>query len=373
MLYCQDPTADTPIMHINKHIGFDEQEGQGVDGSLFQEELLMLDSMGKKSIQIWINSPGGVVMDGYNIYSAILNTKTKVDTVNVGIAASIAAVIFQAGRNRIMSDYSLLMYHNPYGGDDSEQLDKMRQSLAIMISQRSQNSEENILKMMDKTTWISASEAFRTGMCDSIEVTSEKNKKRMSGDQPKMLWKEATQIVNSILITKTDKKMSMTKVTNKLGLNEDASQDSILAAILEIENKAESKSEALDKAEAELKHAKEKCDELENKCNELKKQADEDAEAKAKAEMDAKEEKAKNMVNDFAKQGRIKVEAVDSWVKTTLSIGFEEVKAMLQELPIHKKAATFDVENALNEKDAEQIMSNAAAIAMNDIKNKLSK
>jgi ATP-dependent protease ClpP protease subunit len=55
-------------------------------GDLFQAELLALDQMEKKRIQVWINSPGGSVMDGYNMYNAMLKTKTKVDTYCVGIA-----------------------------------------------------------------------------------------------------------------------------------------------------------------------------------------------------------------------------------------------------------------------------------------------
>ena len=74
LLYTQDSTADEPIMLINKHIGYSEKDGQGVDGSLFQEELLYLDSLGKKAIQVWINSPGGSVVDGYNI--CLLYTST---------------------------------------------------------------------------------------------------------------------------------------------------------------------------------------------------------------------------------------------------------------------------------------------------------
>ena len=118
--YVVNPDSDEPIMLIDKHIGFDEKDGQGIDGAIFCRELIELDSLNKKSIKVWINSEGGIVMDGYNIYNAILKTKTKVDTVCVGIAASISAVIFQAGRNRIMNEYALLMYHNPYGGNDVE-------------------------------------------------------------------------------------------------------------------------------------------------------------------------------------------------------------------------------------------------------------
>ena len=48
MIYCVDPSADEPILLINKHIGFDEKDGMGIDGALFQQELLMLDALGKK-------------------------------------------------------------------------------------------------------------------------------------------------------------------------------------------------------------------------------------------------------------------------------------------------------------------------------------
>ncbi len=89
-IYTIDVESDEPIMLINKHIGNDDQLGQGIDGSIFQAELLRLDTMGKKRIQVWISSEGGIVMDGYKIYNAILKSKTKVDTYNVGICASIA-------------------------------------------------------------------------------------------------------------------------------------------------------------------------------------------------------------------------------------------------------------------------------------------
>ena len=63
MNYCIDPSADEPILLINKHIGSDEKDGIGIDGATFQQELLFLDSLGKKRIQVWINSMGGTVMD----------------------------------------------------------------------------------------------------------------------------------------------------------------------------------------------------------------------------------------------------------------------------------------------------------------------
>lgn len=332
-MYCINPEADEPIMLLNKHVGFDPMEGEGINGAWFQEELMRLDQMGKKRIQVWINSPGGVVMDGYNIYSAILQTKTKVDTYCVGIAASIAAVIFQAGRERIMSDYGVLMYHNPYGGDDANQLAKMRDSIAVMVASRAGKSKDEVLGLMDKTSWIDAIEAKESGLCDKIDSSGDFNKKRnVKTTEAVAMWRESNVILNSI-INKTN--LDMNNVINKLGLAENAVENDILDAITNKENELAAMKEKLEKAEAE-------CDELKKKyidlCDKM------EAEAKAKAEMEEKEmeEECKAMVENFAKAGRIKNEAevIEKWVATAKSQGIEATKAMIESLPLNKVAAT---------------------------------
>jgi ATP-dependent protease ClpP protease subunit len=363
MLYCIDPTADEPILLINRHIGFDEAEGQGIDGALFQQELLMLDSMGKSRIQVWINSPGGVVMDGYNIYNAILKSKTKVDTYNVGIAASIAAVIFQAGRNRIMSDYSLLMYHNPYGGDGGEELEKMKKSIALMIAGRTGKSEAEVLAIMSKTTWITASEAFNSGFCDTIEVSSEHNKRRAT-TEPKALWKESNVYVNSLF--NNQNKKQMIKVTNKLGLQAEANEDAIISAINAIENKKAEGEDKLKKMEDKFNEMQAECDEYKAKISEFKKKAEDADEAKNKAELEAEDGKAKNMIATFVAQGRIKADAVNDWAATSHAVGFEKAKAMLEALPMHKASAKIEISNVSNE----AVLTNVIASAMANIREK---
>jgi len=362
MNYCVDPSVDEPIMLINKHIGFDEKEGQGIDGSLFQQELLALDSMGKKRIQVWINSPGGIVMDGYNIYNAILKSKTKVDTYNVGIAASIAAVIFQAGRNRIMADYSLLMYHNPYGGEGGEELEKMKKSLATMIAQRTGKTEAEVLVIMAKTTWITAGEAFNSGFCDTIETSSEHNKRRVTNDA-KAMWTESNKVLNSLF---TKNKIKMTKVTNKLGLLDEANEDAIIASIVSIENKKAEAEDKLSKMEDKMKKMEAEMDEYKAKYAEAKKKAEDADEAKNKAEMEAEDTKAKNMIEGFVAQGRIKAEAVNQWVATSKAIGFDEAKNMIEGLPMHKKAASINVAETANS----AVLTNVVASAMADLRTK---
>jgi ATP-dependent Clp endopeptidase proteolytic subunit ClpP len=354
-------------MLLNKHIGYDETDGMGIDGALFQNELMLLDGMGKKRIQVWINSPGGVVMDGYNIYNAILKSKTKVDTYCVGIAASIAAVIFQAGRNRVMADYGKLMYHNPFGGNASE-LEPMRDSIAVMVASRVAKDKEEVLSIMRKTTWIGAGEAFANGFCDEIEVSANHNKKRLSGE-PKAMWKAGNAILNSIL---NDKPLKMKKVCNKLGLNEDASEDSILAGIAEIQNSANMaavKAKAsLDEMENTLKAKAKELEDMTNSYNAMKKEKDE-ADAKAvETEKAAAKEKCQNMLKTFVAQGRIKSDAVNKWAETAEKIGVDEVENMLKDLPMSKTAAKVEISNVSNESQLTNVAASAMAAAREKFK-----
>lgn len=344
MTYCIDENADEPIMLLNKEVG----DG-GIEGSLFQSELLYLDTLGKKRIQVWINSPGGVVMDGYNIYNAILKSKTKVDTYCVGIAASIAAVIFQAGRTRYISDYGRLMYHEAHGGV-GKQLEVMNTSIATMVASRSGKTEDEILSAMKRTTWMTADEALVNGFADSIEVSSDHNKKRMVGEpkedlaepeQAKALWTNCNKILNSIFSEiKFPKTKTMTKVTNKLGLNQDASEESILSAIAEIENKlsanVKNSADAIAKLENEIAEKNKEKESLECSLNEFKKKAEEEEAAKNEAVAKAEDEKVTNMLSEFVKVGKIKNESVEEWTATSKAIGFEKAKAILEALPLNK-------------------------------------
>lgn len=351
MVYCIDTIADEPILLLNRHIGFDEEDGMGIDGALFQQELLQLDALGKKRIQVWINSPGGVVTDGYNIFSAILKSKTPVDTYCIGAAASIAGVIFQAGRKRIISDYGWLMYHNAFGGDNKQILDVMNTSIGVMVS-RSGMSEEDVRKLMDRVTYINAKESVSLGLADSIEESTNSNTKYLKKiTEPKDFHREVNKVLNSIIINQNQKTM-FPKVTNRLNLNDAATEDSVIKAIDEIENRAviaESKlkevqdkgkasEEKLAKLKEELDAAKKAYEDCKDELDGFKKKSEEE-------EMKGKEEKAKNLINEAVKVGRIsnKQESIDKWVNLAKN-DFDSTKAMIDELPLNKVAPTIETE-----------------------------
>lgn len=171
--YVVDPSADEPIMLISGDIG-----APGIDGAKFQAELLQLDTLSKKRIQVYINSNGGIVTDGMVIYNAITRSKTKVDTYNCGLAASIAAVIFQAGRKRIMADYSILMFHAPYyvGDGDTAGLAAFNNAIATMIA-RSGMNKVAVTKLLSKgDTFLDADQSLQLGLCDQVDNSGELNR-----------------------------------------------------------------------------------------------------------------------------------------------------------------------------------------------------
>lgn len=336
MIYCIDENIDEPIMLINTHIGYDDDEGMGIDGALFQKELLYLDTLGKKRIQIWINSIGGVVMDGYSIASAIIKTKTPVDTFNVGICASIAGVIFMCGRNRVAMDYSLLMIHKPSGGNDEKVLELMQESLVTMLTAKSGLTMEQVSALMDATSWINATECLEMGFATEIEKTSQ-NDDTITSTYYADIFTQANKITNKILKPTINTKKSMLKVTNRLELNDDASEESILNAIEKIVNSSNAEKEAMQKTisemEAELTLLKEKYDAMI---------------IEVETEKEASQEKeATDMVSNFAKLGRIKndEENVKMWVNLAKA-DFEGTKTIIENLPLNVVANK--IENAVN-------------------------
>lgn len=350
MQYCIDQTCDEPIMLINTHIGWDDDHGMGVDGDLFQRELMYLDGLGKKRIQIWINSVGGRVMAGYNIATAILKSKTPVDTYITGVAASIAGAFFLCGRERVMLDFGLWMCHPVSGDSEDEGAQMMQTSVAKMIAAKSGIDLETVNYMMNATTWLNPDQALEKGIATKIEATHESNKKRIrTMVETTDKWQEANKITNSILNIKN--KQSMLNVTNKLGLNADANETSILAAIEGIQNKAKTDLETLEnKFKTEKENLAKQIEEGTNALNAL--QAKYDA-----LEDTAATEKATNMVKGFAEAGRIKNEDAEiaKWVNLAKT-DFDGTENLIKELPLNGTAATVTLSATNVEKSPDDYM-----------------
>lgn len=369
-MYTIDATIDEPIMMLDRHIGYDDEDGPGIDGPAFARELLALDALGKSRIQIWINSPGGKVKDGFDIYSAMLRTKTPVDTYCMGIAASIAAVLFQAGRNRIITDYGVLMYHNPFGDASDEAIDAMKNALVNMVASRSGMTVERVGAMMTRTTYLQPDEAKKLGLCDTIQGSSNFNRKRLNAaeisnagaDNAKGYWREANTILNNIF-KNPSKTMELTRICNRLKLVPQANEEAILEAITGIENRLRESEAALTAANGRAATLEQEKTTLTNTVNTLK------AEKEA-AEKAAKKVEAEALVKAAANLGRIKNEAatIEQWTAQAIA-NYDGTKALLESIAITKVANKLTGETGKPGQVSE--LENGVALEMAKIQNRL--
>lgn len=147
--------------------------------SLVLSELLYLDSINNDTIYLYINSPGGSVTGAFAIIDTIQLLSSPVKTIAVGLAASSAALIFLSGakNQRYMLHDSLLLLHQPLGrtqGPESniailaKQLLKTRNKIEEFIATNSKISLKNIKQMIERDSYIDATQAKKLGLTDKI-------------------------------------------------------------------------------------------------------------------------------------------------------------------------------------------------------------
>ena len=138
---------------------------------------MKLATLEADTINVHINSYGGEVAEGLAIYNRLKQHNAKIKTYCDGFACSIASVIFMAGDERVMSNASTLMIHNPWtwiSGNaaelrkTAEDLDKLAQASVNAYLGSVTLSEEEIKKLMDEETWILPDEALEYGFATAV-------------------------------------------------------------------------------------------------------------------------------------------------------------------------------------------------------------
>ncbi len=129
-------------------------------------------------ITIYINSPGGSVQDGLALYDVMQAISCPIRTVCMGMAASMASILFVAGDRRQMLPHSKVMIHDPRimktGGTAldlqtiSENLMKTRAITAEILAKHTGKSTEEILAKTKSDSYFSAEEAVDFGLADEI-------------------------------------------------------------------------------------------------------------------------------------------------------------------------------------------------------------
>lgn len=141
----------------------------------------VLNEANGKTVEVYINSPGGIIDVGSEIYTMLRAYKGDVKIYIVGEACSAASVIAMA-RYCEMSPTALMMVHCVWttaGGNHSafehvaEMLRTADKSIASAYMAKTGMSEEEVIAMMDHETWLTAGQAKEKGLIDAVMFENE--------------------------------------------------------------------------------------------------------------------------------------------------------------------------------------------------------
>lgn len=190
-------SEDSVDIRLYGSIGMiDFWSSDGFDENTFNADIASVGEKG--TINIYLNSDGGSVFAAMAIYQAIKRHKGKVNITIDGIAASAATIITSAPNARVfMPTGSMMMIHNPskYAGianakqlrDFADELDKIGGSINAVYREKTNLSEEELSKMLEKDFYMTAEEAVKLGFADELVTTKKidsslsENKKEING------------------------------------------------------------------------------------------------------------------------------------------------------------------------------------------------
>ena len=143
-------------------------------------QILQLDAeMPQTEITIYIDSPGGSVNAGLAIYDIMQAVQSNIRTVCIGMAASMAAVLFASGDTREILKHGEVMVHDPLVNsgiagsalavqDTSDRLMQMRKTICGILAAHTGKSMRQIYKVTAKDTYFGAEAAVQFGLADRI-------------------------------------------------------------------------------------------------------------------------------------------------------------------------------------------------------------
>lgn len=162
--------------------------GSGIDdnvaNSVVAQLLFLTADDPDKDISLYINSPGGSITAGMAIYDTMQFIKPNVQTICIGMAASMGAFLLTAGEKgkRFALPNSEVMIHQPLGGTQGQASDieihakriiEMREKLNQIIADRTGQSIETVRKDTDRDNFMSAMQAKEYGLIDEVMEKSE--------------------------------------------------------------------------------------------------------------------------------------------------------------------------------------------------------
>ena len=156
-----------------------------VASSIVAQMLFLESEDPEKDINLYINSPGGVVSAGLAIYDTMQYVKCDVATTCVGMAASMGAVLLTGGTEgkRNLLPNARVMIHQPLGGVQGQASDieieaqeilRIKSLLMNILADHSDQDVDKVTQDADRNKWMSAEEAKDYGLVDNIMSREEK-------------------------------------------------------------------------------------------------------------------------------------------------------------------------------------------------------
>jgi len=143
-------------------------------------QLLFLEADNpERDVYLYLNSPGGIVSAGMAIYDTIQFMKAPVNTICMGMAASMGAFLLASGRKgkRSALPHARIMIHQPSGGAQGTAADieiqakeilYLRQKLNELFAMHTGQTQESIERDIDRDRFMSAEEAVKYGIIDKV-------------------------------------------------------------------------------------------------------------------------------------------------------------------------------------------------------------
>ena len=166
---------------MNREIFFTAEVNSASMNHLMLQILFLEREDPKKEIKLYINSPGGEVISGLAMYDFLTMIKAPLTTICTGNAGSMGAILFLAGKKRLMLPHSWLMIHDPsYGSNDIggkkpheiqlelDQLNETKKILAGIIADKIGKSLEEVCAVTEKDSFFSARQAIDFGLATGM-------------------------------------------------------------------------------------------------------------------------------------------------------------------------------------------------------------
>ncbi|MDR0498815.1 MAG: ATP-dependent Clp protease proteolytic subunit [Holophagales bacterium] len=143
-------------------------------------QMLFLESEDPdKDIQIYINSPGGVITSGLAIYDTMQFVKNDIVTYCIGQCSSMAAVLLASGTKgkRFALPNGRIMIHQPSGGAQGQasdieitfkEIQRLKEMLASLMSTHTGQTAKKLIKDMDRDYFMNPKEALAYGLIDRV-------------------------------------------------------------------------------------------------------------------------------------------------------------------------------------------------------------